>query len=217
MAPSSGSSQDSTTPQNDPADLITIHALILLGNVVDDDPGSRAYVNECRRQLLAAGADPTIETPRCCSLFSILISTRSKVIRTLFHSDLCSNISKESLAVLLNHGFEFLACSSEVDIRLTVSWVLSRRVWMFDWIAFLLQMSGSILPFQDLTHSLPIAILGSLHESRAGILKVLILLIKAGADLSTHGEFVSMIACNPRGTYFSHDELEQVQNVFNGY
>ena len=111
------------------------------------------------------------------------------------------DIEKETIAVLLNRAYEFLACSSEVDLRSLVFEYICIRWWTVDVVTFLLQMSGSQLPVQDLSYTLRQAILGSHVESESGISKVLILLLKAGADMDGSGEIVSKIACNPRKTY----------------
>lgn len=160
-----------------------------------------AMVNECSLYLLEAGADPTIRTPRWNSFSTIVCRAATKVIRSFSHSALYSNPEKESLVTLLNHSFEFLVSSSEVDLCDLVMGCFQTAMWTFDAVASLLQLSGSKLPVQNLDGTLFKALLGSLRENKTGILKVLILLIEAGADLTTDGPLVSKIACNPQTTY----------------
>ena len=206
-------SPQQVTANNDPADLVTIHALHCCsgkfredkGNiwVIRDDSGSLAKANECRQQLLEAGADPTISTPNTRSPARVIFSSSRKVIRDCFHSEQCSDCDKDALATLLNHGLEFLV--SEVDPREVMAWYTAEGGWTLEGVGLLLQLNGSKLPVQNLTHALWNAIHGSLNAYESEWLQVLVLLIENGAEVTGNGHLVSKLACNPRTSYSEED------------
>ena len=156
-------------------------------------------MNECKRQLLEAGADPTISPPRRASFAMGVLYECQKVIGDLSKSDQRSDFDKETLATLLHYAFEFVAF--EVDPCKIVDAHMSRQGWTPDSVAHLLQLSGSKLPIQDLTCTLTFAIRGSLRVDESGLLGVLILLIRNGADMTHHGHWISEIACCPQTRY----------------
>lgn len=168
-----------------------------------DDLDSLAKVNECRQQLLEVGADPTISTPNTRSPARVIFSRSRKVIKDYSHSEQRSDPDKDALATLLNHGFEFLA--SVVDSCHIVNIVIAEQGWTLAGVEFLLQLSGSKLPTQNLTCALGNAIHGSFDADESEWLQVLILLIENGADMTGPGHWVSGVACNPRTWYKMRD------------
>ena len=222
MVISSKLSQDNTQLNYEPADLANIHALAMCSFYSEVTDESLEWTRQSLemtqermcRHLLEAGADLTISTPNWNSYFESQLCIMSKVIKNSSQSYHYPDIEQDSIAVLLNHAYEFLAYNSEVDLRLLVFQFIYARQWTVEIVAFLLQMSGSQLPVQDLSNTLPQAILGSHDESESGISKVLILLLKAGADVDGSGEIVSKIACNPRKTYIIGGKPLETDDVY---
>ena len=94
-----------------------------------------------------------------------------------------------------------LAGNEEIDLHRVVYNSLTCKGWSYDSLAYLLEISGSILPHQDLRATLPLAILGSWQESFAGITSTLVLLIRKGADVHDNDDETSKKACNPTTRY----------------
>lgn len=156
-------------------------------------------IDECRRHLFEADADPTISTRGYVSPAMHILLYSQKVVWDTSNNDQYSDSDQSSLAMLLNHGFEFLA--SEIDLREIVACCIKERWWTLDGVDFLLRLSGSKLPVQNLSWTLENAIHGSRRADESEIMQVLILLMKNGADVTGQGHLVSKIVCNPRTKY----------------
>ena len=180
-----------------------------------EDPDSLTMLDECRRDLLEAGADPTIGTPSFNSLAMAMLGSSRKVVGDVSNSSHYSDFDQESLDILLNHGFELLA--SEMDLRGIVAYCIRRGGWTLDGVDFLLRLSGSKLPIQDLSCTLEYAIHGSSRADEREMVQVLMLLIENGANMTRLGHWVSEVACNPLTLYRTSDSLsKEMYYLFDG-
>ena len=107
---------------------------------------------------------------------------------------------KETIRLILDHGFHFVVPDGDFPPDTWLQEILSVAKWHTESIALLLRRQGKGgLPMQDLNGCLHFAILGSHYAELDEMKAALILLIRGGADVyarDRRGRSVSDIACS---------------------
>ena len=129
---------------------------------------------------------------------------------------------KGSLQLLLDYSLPFVQADSTIKAEFWLWRILEGDNWTVEMIALLLRRQGKGgLPIQELDGCLHKAILGSYYADQDGIREVLILLIRAGADVYARDDSrrsVSYIACRAEtkwidnSTSYGKSRYEELSN-----
>ncbi|KAI9703762.1 MAG: hypothetical protein M1836_007532 [Candelina mexicana] len=161
-------------------------------------PEFLALYNQCRSLLLQAGADPTASSENGYDV------NRSSFLSATLHGG-----TTESLSLLLNHGREFLDADTATKPDRMLLKHLSTQRWTVKSVRLLLRMCETARQQQhNLDGCLHETLSGSSTEDNEGITNILILLIRAGADIHAkdcHGSSVSDRVCAPEEIWWDHD------------
>ncbi|KAL8794401.1 MAG: hypothetical protein Q9195_002988 [Heterodermia aff. obscurata] len=136
---------------------------------------------QCMELLLKAGADPTSLGDEASQSFSLMALRKGLT---------------GALGLLLTYGLDFLDADCETPPNMFLYQLLQGRSWTSAGVALILDHQRLLkLPVQKLENCLNEALRGSSSEMHQGLKEVLILLIRAGADVYSGYPFENFGCC----------------------